>query len=161
MRRRDEEAPGATAFRQDECGTTMFVHTFQPLPRMLVFATAARFPEADEVVVDWPHRYLATELAAGRADARTVAAVLTHDTKFDGPVARPHKRRRAPALRLRCQANANMCSAPRDVRTLDTNAHGLPQRHRGHGWSRPWRRSTILARQNCPLRPLHASDAVA
>ena len=24
-----------------------------------VFATSSRFPEADEVVVEWPHRYLA------------------------------------------------------------------------------------------------------
>jgi xanthine dehydrogenase accessory factor len=46
-----------------------------------VFATRARFPEADEVVVDWPHRFLAS---AG-VDARTVIAVLTHDPKFDVP----------------------------------------------------------------------------
>ena len=26
-----------------------------------VFATARRFPDADEVVVDWPHRYLAAD----------------------------------------------------------------------------------------------------
>jgi xanthine dehydrogenase accessory factor len=51
-----------------------------------VFATAARFPDADEVVVDWPHRYLAAEAAAGRIDARTVVCVLTHDPKFDVPV---------------------------------------------------------------------------
>jgi xanthine dehydrogenase accessory factor len=51
-----------------------------------VFATAKRFPEADEVVVDWPHRYLAAEAAAGRIDARTVVCVLTHDPKFDVPV---------------------------------------------------------------------------
>src|SRR5699024_1689586 len=37
-----------------------------------VFATARRFPGADEVVVDWPHRYLAAEAAAGRIDDRTV-----------------------------------------------------------------------------------------
>ncbi|WP_328667330.1 XdhC family protein [Streptomyces sp. NBC_00322] len=47
-----------------------------------VFATAARFPEADEVVVDWPHRYLeSTEV-----DGRTVLCVLTHDAKFDVPL---------------------------------------------------------------------------
>lgn len=47
-----------------------------------VFATAARFPEADDIVVDWPHRYLAdTEV-----DARTVLCVLTHDAKFDVPL---------------------------------------------------------------------------
>jgi len=51
-----------------------------------VFATARRFPGADEVVVDWPHRYLAAEAAAGRLDARTVVCVLTHDPKFDVPV---------------------------------------------------------------------------
>ena len=46
-----------------------------------VFATTKRFPEADEVVVDWPHRWLAGQ----RVDARTVIAVLTHDPKFDVP----------------------------------------------------------------------------
>jgi xanthine dehydrogenase accessory factor len=51
-----------------------------------VFATARRFPDADEVVVDWPHRYLAAEAHAGRMDARTVVCVLTHDPKFDVPV---------------------------------------------------------------------------
>ena len=51
-----------------------------------VFATARRFPGADEVVVDWPHRYLAAEAAAGRTDPRTVVCVLTHDPKFDVPV---------------------------------------------------------------------------
>jgi xanthine dehydrogenase accessory factor len=51
-----------------------------------VFATSSRFPEADEVVVDWPHRYLSREKSAGRIDARTVVAVLTHDPKFDVPL---------------------------------------------------------------------------
>ncbi|MFE9190908.1 XdhC family protein [Micromonospora sp. NPDC007208] len=51
-----------------------------------VFATAHRFPEADEVVVQWPHHYLRTELAAGRLDERTVVCVLTHDPKFDVPL---------------------------------------------------------------------------
>lgn len=51
-----------------------------------VFATASRFPDADEVVVDWPHRYLAAEAEAGRVDERAVLAVLTHDPKFDVPV---------------------------------------------------------------------------
>ncbi|MEU9309115.1 XdhC/CoxI family protein [Streptomyces sp. NPDC048256] len=49
-----------------------------------VFATEARFPEADEIVVEWPHRYLErTEV-----DARTVLCVLTHDAKFDVPLLR-------------------------------------------------------------------------
>ncbi|MGW3604651.1 XdhC family protein [Micromonospora sp. NPDC005161] len=51
-----------------------------------VFATARRFPEADEVVVQWPHRYLGAELDAGRVDGRTVVCVLTHDPKFDVPL---------------------------------------------------------------------------
>jgi xanthine dehydrogenase accessory factor len=51
-----------------------------------VFATAARFPEVDEVVVDWPHRYLAGEVDAGAIDSRTVMCVLTHDPKFDVPL---------------------------------------------------------------------------
>jgi xanthine dehydrogenase accessory factor len=46
-----------------------------------VFATRARFPDADEVVVDWPHRFL----AGVEVDQRTVIAVLTHDPKFDVP----------------------------------------------------------------------------
>ncbi|MFG3661869.1 XdhC family protein [Streptomyces sp. NPDC047706] len=47
-----------------------------------VFATRARFPEADDIVVDWPHRYLRQT----RTDARTVLCVLTHDAKFDVPL---------------------------------------------------------------------------
>jgi xanthine dehydrogenase accessory factor len=95
---------------------TVFVASYAPPPRMLVFgaidfasalakqgallgyrvtvcdarpvfATARRFPGA-EVVVDWPHRYLNGELAAGRLDGRTVVCVLTHDPKFDLPVLR-------------------------------------------------------------------------
>ncbi|MFK4149978.1 XdhC family protein [Streptomyces sp. NPDC004065] len=49
-----------------------------------VFATRARFPEADDVVVDWPHRYLRRT----GTDARTVLCVLTHDAKFDVPLLR-------------------------------------------------------------------------
>ncbi|QNF94582.1 MULTISPECIES: XdhC family protein [Janibacter] len=96
-------------------GMRVFVWAFAPPPRMLVFgaidfaaavarvgdflgyrvtvcdarpvfATRTRFPAADEVVVDWPHRYLAAEEEAGRIDGRTVIAVLTHDPKFDVPL---------------------------------------------------------------------------
>ena len=56
--------------------------------RAPVFATASRFPAADEVVVEWPHRYLAAEVEAGRVDPRTVVCVLTHDPKFDAPCSR-------------------------------------------------------------------------
>ncbi|MFI8193603.1 XdhC family protein [Streptomyces sp. NPDC085946] len=47
-----------------------------------VFATRARFPEADEIVVEWPHTYLERT----SVDARTVLCVLTHDVKFDVPL---------------------------------------------------------------------------
>ena len=96
-------------------GMRVFVWAFAPAPRMLVFgaidfaaavarvgaflgyhvtvcdarpvfATNTRFPEADEVVVSWPHKYLKAERDAGRIDARTVICVLTHDPKFDVPV---------------------------------------------------------------------------
>ncbi|WP_420119856.1 XdhC family protein [Nakamurella sp.] len=96
-------------------GLTVFVSSFAPAPRMLVFgaidfaaavarvgsflgyrvtvcdarpvfATARRFPDADEVIVDWPHRYLRAQVEAGALDGRTVICVLTHDPKFDVPV---------------------------------------------------------------------------
>lgn len=96
-------------------GLRVFVAAYAPRPRMLVFgaidfaaavahvgaflgyrvtvcdarpvfATASRFPAADEVVVEWPHRYLAAEVEAGRVDSRTVVCVLTHDPKFDVPL---------------------------------------------------------------------------
>ena len=96
-------------------GMRVFVWAFAPKPRMLVFgaidfaaavarvggflgyavtvcdarpvfATTSRFPDADEVVVDWPHRYLSAEHEAGRIDRRTVITVLTHDPKFDVPL---------------------------------------------------------------------------
>ena len=51
-----------------------------------VFATPARFPDAAEVVNEWPHRYLARQAEQGRIDERTVLAVLTHDPKFDTPL---------------------------------------------------------------------------
>ena len=89
----------------------VFIQSFAPPPRMIVFGatdfaaatasigsylgyhvtvcdarapftTRARFPQAHEVVVEWPHRYLdATEV-----DERTVICVLTHDPKFDVPL---------------------------------------------------------------------------
>jgi xanthine dehydrogenase accessory factor len=96
-------------------GLDVFVESFAPPPRMIVFgaidfaaavaqmgsflgyrvtvcdarpvfATASRFPGANEVVVEWPHRYLAAESAAGRINSRTAICVLTHDPKFDVPV---------------------------------------------------------------------------
>jgi xanthine dehydrogenase accessory factor len=95
--------------RRDEL--SVFVQSFTPPPQMLVFgaidfaaavaragkflgyrvtvcdarpvfATASRFPDADEVVTDWPHRYL----SGISTDSRTVICVLTHDPKFDVPL---------------------------------------------------------------------------
>jgi xanthine dehydrogenase accessory factor len=48
-----------------------------------VFATARRFPMADEVVVDWPDRLL-DRIGAGLG-RRDAVCVLTHDPKFDVP----------------------------------------------------------------------------
>ncbi|WP_322749914.1 MULTISPECIES: XdhC/CoxI family protein [unclassified Frankia] len=90
---------------------TVFVQSIAPPPRMLlfgaidfahavtrigvflgyhvtvcdargVFATRKRFPEAHEVVVEWPHRYLIRTAV----DPSTVICVLTHDPKFDVPL---------------------------------------------------------------------------
>ncbi|MGW9522002.1 XdhC family protein [Streptomyces diastaticus] len=92
-------------------GLTLFVETSRPPPRMIVFgavdfaaalvrvgkflghhvtvcdarpvfATRARFPEADEVVVEWPHHYLRRT----PTDGRTVLCVLTHEARFDVPL---------------------------------------------------------------------------
>jgi xanthine dehydrogenase accessory factor len=79
-----------------------------------VFATARRFPAADEVICEWPHRYLAAEVAAGRVDARTVIAVLTHDPKFD-----------VPLLQVALAAPASYVGALGSRRTHDTRLAGL------------------------------------
>jgi xanthine dehydrogenase accessory factor len=114
-----ELAAGTTAVRHygqhgeaREAAVAVFVESFAPPPRMLVFgavdftaalvrvakvlgyrvtvcdarevfATRVRFPEADEVVVDWPDRLLAR--AGGDLTARDAVCVLTHDAKFDVP----------------------------------------------------------------------------
>jgi xanthine dehydrogenase accessory factor len=96
--------------RQDEL--TVFIETWAPPPKMLVFgavdftaalvrvakvlgyqvtvcdarevfATKQRFPFADEVVVDWPHRLL--ERVGADLGQRDAVCVLTHDHKFDVP----------------------------------------------------------------------------
>ena len=45
------------------------------------FVTHERFPDVDELVVDWPDRFLAAPV-----DERTAIVVLTHDHKFDVPL---------------------------------------------------------------------------
>lgn len=46
------------------------------------FATKTRFPEADEIVVQWPDDFLVD----APVDKRTVICALTHDPKFDVPL---------------------------------------------------------------------------
>lgn len=48
-----------------------------------VFATARRFPMADEVVNEWPDRHLAA--VGEQLGPRDAVCVLTHDPKFDVP----------------------------------------------------------------------------
>jgi xanthine dehydrogenase accessory factor len=48
------------------------------------FVTRDRFPEADELVVGWPHEFL----GSAPVDGRTAICVLTHDHKFDVPLLR-------------------------------------------------------------------------
>jgi len=45
------------------------------------FVTEERFPDADELVVEWPDRFLET----APVDARTAICMMTHDMKFDVP----------------------------------------------------------------------------
>ncbi|HWB23206.1 MAG TPA: XdhC family protein [Gaiellaceae bacterium] len=45
------------------------------------FVTPERFPDADELVVDWPDRFL----ERAPVDEQTAICVLTHDLKFDVP----------------------------------------------------------------------------
>jgi xanthine dehydrogenase accessory factor len=96
----------------NEAAVSVFVESYAPPPRMLifgavdftaalcrvakvlgyrvtvcdareVFATRARFPFADEVVVDWPHRLL--DEVGDTLGPRDAVCVLTHDAKFDVP----------------------------------------------------------------------------
>jgi xanthine dehydrogenase accessory factor len=46
------------------------------------FATRERFPDVDEVVVEWPDEFL----RRSPVDERTAICVLTHDYKFDVPL---------------------------------------------------------------------------
>jgi xanthine dehydrogenase accessory factor len=45
------------------------------------FVTPERFPDVDELVVEWPDKFL----ERAPVDERTVICVLTHDHKFDVP----------------------------------------------------------------------------
>jgi xanthine dehydrogenase accessory factor len=94
----------------DVDGEAVFVHSLAPRPALYVFGaidhaaalarvgkllgyrvtvcdsrsafvTPERFPEADELAVEWPDRFLET----AAVDERSVICVLTHDEKFDVP----------------------------------------------------------------------------
>ncbi|GAA3309352.1 XdhC family protein [Streptomyces cinereospinus] len=124
---RGELALGATGLRhygphgeRREDDVAVFLHSFAPPPRMLVFgaidyaaavarigdflgyrvtvcdarpvfASPQRFPPGVEVVADWPHRYL----RGTATDERTVICVLTHDPQFDVPLLEEALRRPA------------------------------------------------------------------
>jgi len=50
-----------------------------------LFTTRKRFPDVDELAVEWPNRYLEEQVRVGRIDRGTVLCVLSHDPKFDVP----------------------------------------------------------------------------
>jgi xanthine dehydrogenase accessory factor len=77
-----------------------------------VFATRKRFPDADEVVVDWPHRWLEQQ----QVDQRTVIAVLTHDPKFD-----------VPALQVALRTDAGYIGAMGSRRTHEDRLERLKE----------------------------------
>ncbi len=66
------------------------------------FATAERFPHADELVVEWPADYLART----RLHDNTFCVFLTHDEKLDNP-----------ALRVALEANVRYVGALGSTRT--------------------------------------------
>jgi xanthine dehydrogenase accessory factor len=128
-----------SAVVQGADGETVFVESFAPRPRMYVFGaidhasslasvgkflgyrvtvcdarslfvTDERFPDADELVVDWPDRFLET----APVDARTAICVLTHDTKFD-----------VPALKAALGTNAGYIGAMGSPRVREEREEGL------------------------------------
>ncbi|HUK94472.1 MAG TPA: XdhC/CoxI family protein [Gaiellaceae bacterium] len=68
------------------------------------FVTTERFPEADELVVEWPDRFL----ERSPVDERTAICVLTHDHKFD-----------IPALKAALETNAGYIGAMGSRRTTE------------------------------------------
>ena len=120
-------------------GLEVFVASFAPAPRMFifgaidfaaalakagkllgfhvtvvdpraVFATRERFPDADRVVIDWPHRWLADQ----HVDSSTVICVLTHDPKFD-----------VPALEIALRTDSGFVGAMGSRRTHDDRIERL------------------------------------
>jgi xanthine dehydrogenase accessory factor len=117
----------------------LFVSSFAPRPRMYVFGaidfasalasigrflgyhvtvcdarakfvTPERFPDVDELVVEWPDRFL----ERSPVDERTAICVLTHDNKFDVPI-----------LKVALQSRAGYIGAMGSRRTTERRAERL------------------------------------
>jgi xanthine dehydrogenase accessory factor len=130
---------GDSAVVLADSGELVFVESFAPRPRMYVFGavdhasalvtigkflgyrvsvcdaralfvTEERFPDADELVVEWPDRFL----ERSPVDARTAICVLTHDPKFD-----------VPALKAALQTNAGYIGAMGSQRTREERREQL------------------------------------
>ena len=120
-------------------GEQIFVSSFAPRPRMYIFGavdhaaavaelgrflgyhvtvcdarakftTRERFPDVDELIVDWPDRFLSQAVV----DERTAVIVLTHDHKFD-----------VPLLRIALETNAGYIGAMGSRRTTDERERRL------------------------------------
>jgi xanthine dehydrogenase accessory factor len=131
-------ARGETAIVETDDGE-LFVNSFAPRPEMYVFgavdhaaavarvgrflgyrvticdararfATRERFPDVDELVVEWPDRFL----SQAPVDERTVICVLTHDHKFD-----------VPLLKVALETNAGYIGAMGSKRTKEARAERL------------------------------------
>jgi xanthine dehydrogenase accessory factor len=74
------------------------------------FVTRERFPDVDELVVEWPDRFL----RGAPVDERTVICVLTHDHKFD-----------IPALKVALETPAGYIGAMGARRTNEDRAQRL------------------------------------
>jgi xanthine dehydrogenase accessory factor len=123
----------------ESAGEQIFVSSFSPRPRMYIFgavdhaaavaelgrflgyhvtvcdarakfATPERFPDVDELVVDWPDRFLSQAVV----DERTAIIVLTHDHKFD-----------VPLLRIALETKAGYIGAMGSRRTTDERERRL------------------------------------
>jgi xanthine dehydrogenase accessory factor len=120
-------------------GEQIFVSSFAPRPRMYIFGavdhaaavadlgrflgyhvtvcdarakftTPERFPDVDELIVDWPDRFFSQAVV----DERTAVIVLTHDHKFD-----------VPLLRIALETNAGYIGAMGSRRTTDERERRL------------------------------------
>jgi xanthine dehydrogenase accessory factor len=129
---------GETAIVEAD-GGDLFVNSFAPRPNMYVFgavdhaaavaqvgrflgyrvtvcdarakfATRERFPDVDELVVEWPDRFL----AQAAVDERTAICVLTHDHKFD-----------VPLLKVALETQAGYIGAMGSRRTNESRAERL------------------------------------